>query len=151
MSPDTSIVPGHSTLDPTLAWHHVYHSMNPEIMDEANRRRMDRHSIPLGMTALHISAENGHEKLVRTLLRLGADPDIADSSGNAAIHYAARSGHTGVVLALLDGGANVGSANKNGWTAMHLAGEKGFEQVVQLLIGAGADINFRGGFGIGMI
>ena len=59
-------------------------------------------------TALHVSAANGHLKIVNLLLsqqgQSGAaliNPNIQNESGNTALHYAALNGHKEVVQALM--------------------------------------------------
>jgi ankyrin repeat protein len=49
-------------------------------------------------TALHKAAEDGNLELARTLLRLGADPDIRDERfGSTPLGWARRNGHQALV------------------------------------------------------
>jgi len=43
----------------------------------------------VGRTALHYAADEGHAKIVETLLDFGADAGIADGAGRTALHVAA--------------------------------------------------------------
>ncbi|KAL4804210.1 hypothetical protein BDV18DRAFT_142721 [Aspergillus unguis] len=45
-----------------------------------------------GQTALFIATEQGHGAVVQELLRVGANPDIADCMGKRPLHVATRRG-----------------------------------------------------------
>lgn len=53
-----------------------------------------------GTTALMIAAIHGNKDLVQLLLRLGADPALADNKGQTALAFARRKGHADVAQLL---------------------------------------------------
>ena len=61
-----------------------------------NKRGMQR-------TALHFATLKGHIKSVQTLLELGANPEKADSNGNALYEYAVLSGNHEMLKAVQQG------------------------------------------------
>ncbi|KAI9855850.1 MAG: hypothetical protein M1813_009369 [Trichoglossum hirsutum] len=119
-------------------------------------------------TALQLAVENGHEAVVRLLLKNGADVNGEEEEvevkdefkrttvrRRTALHLATKSGYEAVVRLLLENGADVNAEVevKDGFerttvrrgTALHLATENGYEAVVQLLLRNGADVNVEGG------
>ncbi|KAI9776415.1 MAG: hypothetical protein M1839_009612 [Geoglossum umbratile] len=96
-----------------------------------------------GKTALHWSATQKHEEIVRLLLNKGAEIGSRDNKGQVALHVAAYSGHESVVRLLIKKGADVNAKNSDGWTALRWAAREGHEAVVRLLIGKGADVNAK--------
>lgn len=93
--------------------------------------------------ALCWAASNGHEPLVKLLLKRGLPIEARDeeSSMNALI-FAARHGHERIVRILLNAGASIASQEHyDGLTALHWAARAGHESVVQLLLEQGADVN----------
>lgn len=72
-------------------------------------------------------------KIVRWLLRNGANPDASTLDGQCPLHLAVAHGHVEVVRALLEaGGLNVGAKAKSGATALLVtkaagAGQEAFE------------------------
>jgi len=59
------------------------------------------------MSALHLSAQNGHRDTVESLLRAGITRDARNKVGRTALHLAAEAGHADIVELLLDNGANI--------------------------------------------
>lgn len=66
------------------------------------------------MTALHHAAQEGHDKIVNILLRLGADVNAEDSSGNTPLLVATRKGHLDVATRLLQRSKNAFRSNISG-------------------------------------
>ena len=97
-------------------------------------------SVPSGWIALHKAAESGHETVVRTLLKEGAEVAAKDSDGWTALHKAAENGHETVVRLLLKEGADINVEDWFGLTALHPAARSGRKRVVQLLLEKGADV-----------
>jgi len=56
-------------------------------------------------TALHLSASEGHEHVVRFLLQNKADPTLTDRWGGTALQDAVRGGHSSCAQTLRDAGA----------------------------------------------
>lgn len=71
-------------------------------------------------TALHISAANDAEDVVRLLLENGASPHVKDVNGNTPLHLAACSGMIPIVTLLLHYGGDISATDSNGKTPLHL-------------------------------
>lgn len=84
-----------------------------------------------GTTALHYSAMNGHEPVVRLLLERGATVDMRD--------------HVFKETAPPESTQRIGNqlVNLHGMTPLHYAAAMGQKDIVQLLLNAGADIEKR--------
>lgn len=95
-----------------------------------------------GETPLLRAAWAGRTAAVEAILRLGKNPDDADSNGWTPLIVAARHGHDGAVRTLLDGGADPGLANGFGETAlMWSARTQQTPEITEMLLVAGADVN----------
>jgi ankyrin repeat protein len=96
------------------------------------------------------AAAGGHDKVVASLLRLGAAPDLADREGWTALMHAAAHSSSGSVTAIRDlvrAGAGVDRrAGPEGKTPLMIAAEKGNELATDALLRAGAraDLTSRG-------
>ncbi len=85
-------------------------------------------------------AKQGDAEAVRSLLKGGADPNLAQGDGVTALHSAAMQGHAHVVEALLAAGAEVDATTRIGaYTPLHLASRGGHGAVVRALLEKGAD------------
>lgn len=94
------------------------------------------------MTALHLSASEGHEGLARLLLDRRVRLEDRDAKGWTALHWASSEGHAGVVGLLLARGADANAReNEYRMTPLHLAAEGGFGEVAELLVIRGAQVN----------
>jgi ankyrin repeat protein len=113
------------------------------------------------LTALMYAAAAIADSVVVDLIKLNADTDLADASGNTALHYACVGGSLGSVLPILmdrqsAGGGQVSSrpnssttyrasiakmANRAGQTALHTCCTHGHIGIVSVLLKAGADVN----------
>ena len=107
-----------------------------------------------GSTALHLSclrthfeslgvkkngsAEDFHQ-LHQVLLKAGADPNLANGTGETPLHLAVRYGDSGAVTAFLSAEADPNVLNKKGWTPLHYAVSRDQVDVVKCLLSAGAD------------
>ena len=88
-----------------------------------------------GRTMLHEAAANGHEPLVRYLIRRGADVNHTGHFTMCAtpLHLAVAPGHKDVVVTLLRGGAQPGLKDHAGRTAHDIARRNGDAPMVGLL------------------
>jgi ankyrin repeat protein len=103
--------------------------------------------VEAGMGALHMAASNGDPKLVRDLLRSGADINAATISGRMATHVAAQRGSHEAIRLLLQHGASISGEGMEGWTALHEAASCGRITVVEVLVNEGFEINKNDVFG----
>ena len=62
-------------------------------------------------TALTHAIINGHANVTSYLLRLGANPNSTDSSGNTLVHYAAAYGWYYCMKLLIEAGASLNLPN----------------------------------------
>ena len=96
-----------------------------------------------GATPLFMAAQNGHLKVVRALVEVGADLSMCMSgNGWSPLFVAAWSGHAPVVSELLQRGADRTAATTKehlgipaGATALSVAQLKGHQAIVDLLNG----------------
>jgi ankyrin repeat protein len=86
-----------------------------------------------GVTALHLAARNGHDKIIEILLAKGADLSSSDKAGLSALHYAAAAGHVDCCALLLRGGANVWARTSDGLTPETAARGQGDEALARVI------------------
>jgi len=98
-----------------------------------------------GVTPLLLACEEGNEEVVETLLRLGADPKVANSvNGFSALHYAAQNENCDgqFIRLLLKCGADVNAVTKEEkLTPLHLSALLCSIEVVKALVENGANVN----------
>ena len=93
-----------------------------------------------GWTALHEASWQGHDEMVRLLLRQGTDPNEVDNQGQTASHQAAWRGHAAVLeLILEEANADLDREDKTGQTPLHHAASNGSTTAIRLLLDKGAD------------
>lgn len=119
--------------------------------------RMDQRAIDLtdkderepegGRTALWNAVRSGHAKIVKKLLRKGADPNRV-SRGVWLLHRAALTGNGDTVRALVDAGARMDVLDRRGDNVMHYAARSGSVSVIDVLraraSATGVDLLVRG-------
>ena len=102
---------------------------------------VDLHRVD-GFAALHLASQQGKLEAVRSLIRAGADVNLAlaNEFGDSPIISAAMCGHAAVIKALAEAGADVNFVRAmNRSTALVMASEDGHEAAVRVLLSLGAD------------
>ncbi len=87
-----------------------------------------------GFTPLQVAAGNGHEPIVRLLLRRGAALDRQNAYGWTALMQAASHGHANIVKLLLQNKADPNITNKLGSSALTVAAHHGHTSIVRILL-----------------
>ena len=100
-----------------------------------------------GQTPLSWAAKNGHETVVKLLLKIGADLESKDNSGQTPLLWATQNRCGTVVKQLLENGANPESKDKYSWTALLWATKNGHEAMIILLLENGADLESKDRYG----
>ncbi|OBT89651.1 hypothetical protein VE02_01795 [Pseudogymnoascus sp. 03VT05] len=101
---------------------------------------------PHNYSAFHMTAYNGHAKLLDKLLDDDDDETTKDSKsegGDAIIHIAADRGHPKVIRVLKKYGADFTIRDKIGLTALHRAVKANHLKTVAALIEAGSSVDSR--------
>ncbi|XP_051172785.1 putative ankyrin repeat protein RF_0381 [Leptopilina boulardi] len=93
-------------------------------------------------TLLEIAINNCQYKMMRELLKFGADLNTKDIHGNTLLHISVLNDCMDTIEFLLKSQINIEARNKNGETALHLASHRK-ANIVQLILDAGADINSK--------
>ena len=94
-----------------------------------------------GVTPLQAATSKNQPDAVKALLKLGADPEVADAQGNRPLHVAAVKGFAEVTRRLCKGKADKQASGQAGATPLHLACRKGREETVGALVEAGASLD----------
>lgn len=89
------------------------------------------------MATLLWASENGHEEVVKRILKASGD-SIQVRKRNKMVLKAAYKGHKAVVDVLLVNGAQIEAATKSGFTALHMACGKGHLEVAASLLAQNA-------------
>ena len=87
-----------------------------------------------GLTPLIIACDEGHDKIVRMLIRDGRSDVEEVYHGSSPIHVAARNGHRDVVKTLLDVGVDVNVADSHNRTPLWWAASSGSVAVTKELL-----------------
>ena len=97
-----------------------------------------------GITALSLASQNNHNKIVKTLLEHGADPNLEDEkAGWFPLMWASYNGFDDAVQLLLKYGADVNKQNIYGETALIQAAFEGRDTTVRILLEHGADYTLK--------
>lgn len=94
-------------------------------------------------TPLTIASEEGHLRVVKTLLAARAEVNAVNSSGVSALFSAAKEGYNDIVCTLLRGGADKNITTVSNCTPLMTAVESGNVSVTETLLEAGADLTIQ--------
>ena len=109
-------------------------SMYPEVEFLLQNGAQPNFAGVAGKTAIYLPAMNGDERMVRLLLRYGADPNFREPDrGQTPLHVAAMEGRTEVVKTLIGFGADVNVMDRGGITPLMLAAHGGHYDTSELL------------------
>jgi len=102
----------------------------------------------MGMTLLHVAADEGHAEIAALLCAAGAPLNLPCEGYHwTPLHYAATCGHALVVEVLIAAGADIEVRDGCRETPLHAAAHAGEAPVVEKLLAAGAKIEARDKFG----
>ena len=87
-----------------------------------------------GLSAAHVAAERKNDEMVRTLLRLGADPNLQTKTGDTLLHVAVNAQRPKMVEAVIRAGGDASVTNAHGQTARDLAERLPSEEVRALFV-----------------
>mmetsp|Transcript_18567 Transcript_18567/g.30940 ORF Transcript_18567/g.30940 Transcript_18567/m.30940 type:complete len:349 (+) Transcript_18567:108-1154(+) len=92
-------------------------------------------------TPLHIAAQFGHLKIIKLLVKNGANVNVKKKNdGVTPLFLAVRTLHEDIALYLIqEGGADVTATLHNGVSILMIAASRGMKSVIQLLLDAGED------------
>ncbi|XP_060063294.1 SH3 and multiple ankyrin repeat domains protein 1-like [Ylistrum balloti] len=97
-----------------------------------------------GLTPLHRAVLAGNTEAVKTLLDLGASPNLKDARGLTPLYYcAAHSCNPICVEMLLMEKAIIGATDEQGWMEIHQACHNGLVQHLEYLLSYGADMDIQ--------
>ncbi len=101
----------------------------------------------MGYSALHRAVMDGHEKLVKLLVRKGASVNaevVSATEDGAPLHWASRGGNYGIAKQLVALGADVNQASRrSGSYPLHIVTQGDYRNLVQFFLMRGAAINAR--------
>jgi ankyrin repeat protein len=94
-------------------------------------------------TALHSASYTGHVRVVRSLLKCGAEVDSRGVWNQSPLIIASSEGHLNIVQCLTDHGADVNLQDDHSNTPLRYAAVLGNLEMVRTLLAHGADVNFQ--------
>ena len=94
-------------------------------------------------TDMLMAASEGNLKLVKSLIKAGADTSFRNEDSDTGLHISARQGHTRIVRTFLDDSIDVNSRGFNGMTGLMIAAENNYPDILSDLLINGATINLK--------
>ena len=103
-----------------------------------------------GFTLLGLASYFGHISLIKSLLDMGANPNIPSNNQLkvSPIHSACAISNFQIAELLINNGADVNAKQMQGVTPLHSAANNGQTLLAKLLIDNGADLNAKMGNGL---
>ena len=74
-----------------------------------------------GITALHVTAKEGHVQVMELLITKGARVDVRSNDGRTPLYLTIFDGHKEAAIYLLDHGADINAVKNNGFTPLMIA------------------------------
>ncbi|KIY02140.1 uncharacterized protein Z520_02278 [Fonsecaea multimorphosa CBS 102226] len=93
-----------------------------------------------GITPLIATAQRGLVVMMKSLITLGAEVDLADFETRTALSFAAEGGYLDAARLLIETHADLNLSDKKGKTPLMWAAEHGHAHVVDLLVQKGANL-----------
>ncbi|CAB0032647.1 unnamed protein product [Trichogramma brassicae] len=122
-------------------------TMDQEQDNEYQPMRVDTRD-ELGNTPLHLALEHENEESIESLLRSGADPNLANAEGSTALHIICKRDSDDDFLEtffkIIDDvqqQVRIDARDRSGNTPLHLATESGYVNSIESLLRKGADPN----------
>jgi len=117
-----------------------------EIINQISQDQLDYPVTRTGGSVLHAAIQGGYrlkpevkQRLVRQLLKRGADPNFRDNSNKTPLFYLPAKKHSiDVLKIMLDADADIHMRDVSGQTLMHLFAQKNADTIVKNLLQAGA-------------
>jgi ankyrin repeat protein len=100
---------------------------------------------PQGWLPLNNAARQRKDGMIKTLIELGADPNLADEGGTTPLVAAAMRDHVPSIKVLLENGADVDKPGPGGFHPLALAIAEARYEVAKALIEGGADVSAASG------
>jgi len=100
-----------------------------------------------GLTLLHCAADQGHNELVKYLIKHGAQLHARDDDGMTPLHLACMAGHLDVSKSLIEAGAYWNARDDEGMSPLLYACQESQYDLVLMLIGCNANIYARNNAG----
>ncbi|WP_339048225.1 ankyrin repeat domain-containing protein [Candidatus Mesenet endosymbiont of Phosphuga atrata] len=102
-----------------------------------------------GKTPLHYAAKNGHEEIVKLLLKNGADVNAQNKYDLTALELANKAEHKGIVKLFfqhevelrLKNRVDINVKDQDGYTLLHCVAKEGYHNIAELLLKNGAKVN----------
>ena len=96
-----------------------------------------------GLTPLMTACIHQKPKIVKLLIRKGAELELKDDEGDTALVYAVIGGSSEIIEDLLNAGANINVKNNDGYTPLHKSCMISNRELVNLFIRRGANLEIK--------
>ena len=94
-------------------------------------------------TTLRTAARTGNLRVLKQMIKKGADMNMNNYVDKTGLMLAAENGHLEAVKLLINAGADVNDRTRHGATSLSLAAEKNHVECISALVQAGANVHFR--------
>eukprot|EP01083_Nonionella_stella_P039035 106153_1 len=116
------------------ACYHGYYAVAQELL--MTRKLSINEQNYHGMSALHMAAQAGYDKIVELLIKYGIEIDATTEDGVTALFNAVEKGHLKVVQCLLDHNAEANLSSRDNESPLIQACHRGHDGIVNLLLKA---------------